>query len=252
MVRKLDELGLVTHERYRGVELTERGTRLALEMIRHHRLLELYLAESLGVPWDRVHARGRGARARPLRRARGADRRQARPPDARPARRPDPCADLVIAEERHAVPVGARARGRGRRSPASRTPSRRCCATSPSARSSPGTRAAGRRQAAVRRPAVRRRRAARRTRSAASSPTSMRVRAHEPAAQRRSRPPAPRPAAPPEPPSPLREMRARGTRRAASSRCSARPSSPPSPTSTPATSPPTSPAAPSTATCCCG
>jgi DtxR family Mn-dependent transcriptional regulator len=55
MVRKLDELGLVTHERYRGVRLTESGTRLALEMLRHHRLLELYLAESLGVPWDRVH-----------------------------------------------------------------------------------------------------------------------------------------------------------------------------------------------------
>jgi DtxR family Mn-dependent transcriptional regulator len=55
MIRKLDELGLVTHERYHGVRLTESGTRLALEMIRHHRLLELYLAESLGVPWDRVH-----------------------------------------------------------------------------------------------------------------------------------------------------------------------------------------------------
>jgi DtxR family Mn-dependent transcriptional regulator len=55
MVRKLDEFGLVTHERYRGVRLTETGTRLALEMLRHHRLLELYLAESLGVPWDRVH-----------------------------------------------------------------------------------------------------------------------------------------------------------------------------------------------------
>jgi len=55
MVRRLDELGLVTHERYHGVRLTERGTRLALEMVRHHRLLELFLAESLGVPWDRVH-----------------------------------------------------------------------------------------------------------------------------------------------------------------------------------------------------
>src|SRR4029078_9288773 len=55
MVRKLDELGLVTHERYRGGRLTETGTRLALEMIRPHRLLELSLAESLGVPWDRVH-----------------------------------------------------------------------------------------------------------------------------------------------------------------------------------------------------
>ena len=55
MVRKLDELGLVTHERYRGVRLTDAGTRLALEMLRHHRLLELFLAQSLGVPWDRVH-----------------------------------------------------------------------------------------------------------------------------------------------------------------------------------------------------
>jgi DtxR family Mn-dependent transcriptional regulator len=55
MVRKLHEQGIVTHIRYRGVRLTARGTRLALEMLRHHRLLELYLAESLGVPWDRVH-----------------------------------------------------------------------------------------------------------------------------------------------------------------------------------------------------
>jgi DtxR family Mn-dependent transcriptional regulator len=55
MVRKLDELGLVTHQPYHGVELTERGSQLALEVLRHHRLLELYLAKSLGVPWDRVH-----------------------------------------------------------------------------------------------------------------------------------------------------------------------------------------------------
>src|SRR3954465_7515012 len=56
MVRKLDEHGLVTHVPYRGVRLTDDGTRLALGVLRHHRLLELYLAESLGVPWDRVHA----------------------------------------------------------------------------------------------------------------------------------------------------------------------------------------------------
>ncbi len=55
MVRKLHELGLVSHERYRGVRLTPAGLRLALKIVRHHRLLELYLAESLGVPWDRVH-----------------------------------------------------------------------------------------------------------------------------------------------------------------------------------------------------
>src|SRR5947209_12341346 len=55
MVKKLDGLGLVEHVPYRGVELTDAGRRVALEVLGHHRLLELYLAESLGVPWDRVH-----------------------------------------------------------------------------------------------------------------------------------------------------------------------------------------------------
>jgi DtxR family transcriptional regulator, Mn-dependent transcriptional regulator len=55
MLRKLGELGLVTHVPYHGVQLTARGARVALEVIRHHRLLETYLAEQLGVPWDRVH-----------------------------------------------------------------------------------------------------------------------------------------------------------------------------------------------------
>src|SRR3954451_1853472 len=55
MMKRLDELGLVAHERYRGVRLTESGRRVALEVIRHHRLLEAFLAEVLEVPWDRVH-----------------------------------------------------------------------------------------------------------------------------------------------------------------------------------------------------
>jgi len=55
MVKRLSELGLVEHEPYRGVALTDDGRRVALEVMRHHRLLELYLVESLGVPWDRVH-----------------------------------------------------------------------------------------------------------------------------------------------------------------------------------------------------
>lgn len=55
MVKKLGGLGLVEHLPYRGVELTQAGRRVALEVLRHHRLLELYLAQSLGVPWDRVH-----------------------------------------------------------------------------------------------------------------------------------------------------------------------------------------------------
>jgi DtxR family transcriptional regulator, Mn-dependent transcriptional regulator len=56
MVKRLAALGLVTREPYHGVELTPTGERVALEVIRHHRLLELYLSEALGMPWDRVHA----------------------------------------------------------------------------------------------------------------------------------------------------------------------------------------------------
>jgi DtxR family Mn-dependent transcriptional regulator len=55
MVKRLCEMGLVEHQPYHGVWLTDAGRRVALEVIRHHRLLELYLVESLGVPWDRVH-----------------------------------------------------------------------------------------------------------------------------------------------------------------------------------------------------
>ena len=55
MVKKLDERGLVRHVRYKGVALTPDGERVALEVMRHHRLLETYLVEHLGVPWDRVH-----------------------------------------------------------------------------------------------------------------------------------------------------------------------------------------------------
>jgi len=55
MLKRLDAIGLVTHAPYKGVALTPEGEKVALEVLRHHRLLELYLAESLGVPWDRVH-----------------------------------------------------------------------------------------------------------------------------------------------------------------------------------------------------
>jgi DtxR family transcriptional regulator, Mn-dependent transcriptional regulator len=56
MIKKLASLKLVTHEHYRGVGLTEAGRKIALEVIRHHRLVELYLFEAMGVPWDQVHA----------------------------------------------------------------------------------------------------------------------------------------------------------------------------------------------------
>src|SRR5438093_13599997 len=56
MVRKLSDVGLLEHEPYRGVRLTDQGRRVALEVLRHHRLIELFLAEELGMSWDRVHA----------------------------------------------------------------------------------------------------------------------------------------------------------------------------------------------------
>jgi DtxR family Mn-dependent transcriptional regulator len=56
MVKKLDSLGYVSHVRYRGVRLTADGKRVALEVLRHHRLLETFLVEELGLSWDRVHA----------------------------------------------------------------------------------------------------------------------------------------------------------------------------------------------------
>ena len=56
MVKKLAALGLAAHAPYGGVALTAAGERVALEVIRHHRLLELYLAETLGVDVDDVHA----------------------------------------------------------------------------------------------------------------------------------------------------------------------------------------------------
>jgi len=56
MVKKLAARGLVDHQPYRGVRLTRRGERIALEVLRHHRLLELYLARTLELELDAVHA----------------------------------------------------------------------------------------------------------------------------------------------------------------------------------------------------
>lgn len=55
MMRRLHEQGLVSHRRYQGVRLTRRGAREAVEMIRHHRLLELYLQKVVGMPLEAVH-----------------------------------------------------------------------------------------------------------------------------------------------------------------------------------------------------
>ena len=56
MIKRLDQMKLVVHESYKGVTLTEAGEKIALEIIRHHRLLETYLREIMGYSWEKMHA----------------------------------------------------------------------------------------------------------------------------------------------------------------------------------------------------
>src|SRR5437660_9452796 len=55
MVARLNAQGLVEHDRYRGQQLTKEGRKVALELVRHHRLLEMFLVQVLGYSWDEVH-----------------------------------------------------------------------------------------------------------------------------------------------------------------------------------------------------
>ena len=79
--------------------------------MRHHRLLETYLVEHLGVPWDRVHEEAEALEHVLSRVPRGANRRQARPPDPRPARRPDPVGGSGHRRVRDGLPLRSRRRG---------------------------------------------------------------------------------------------------------------------------------------------
>ncbi|HAC15435.1 MAG TPA: DtxR family transcriptional regulator, partial [Bacteroidetes bacterium] len=55
MIKKLADVNLIIYERYKGVQLTESGEKVAIEVLRHHRLIEMYLAEVLGYSWDEIH-----------------------------------------------------------------------------------------------------------------------------------------------------------------------------------------------------
>ncbi len=55
MLRRLEALNLISYSKTGGVRLTNAGEKVALEIVRHHRLLELYLVEALGYDWDEVH-----------------------------------------------------------------------------------------------------------------------------------------------------------------------------------------------------
>ena len=137
MLKRMGEMGLVDHEPYRGASLTEAGERVALEVIRHHRLIESYLSEALGMPWDRVHDE---AEVLEHYISEELEERLAvalGDPSHDPHGDPIPDRELTL-EPGTGTPLAeldAGARGHLRRG--SRTPTRRCCATSPSAGSAP-------------------------------------------------------------------------------------------------------------------
>jgi DtxR family transcriptional regulator, Mn-dependent transcriptional regulator len=104
MLKKLAAEGLVAHEPYRGVRLTADGRRVALEVIRHHRLIESFLAEVLDMPWDRVHAEAEVLEHVLSEELEELIATKLGHPTADPHGDPIPSADLEM-EERHGVPL---------------------------------------------------------------------------------------------------------------------------------------------------
>jgi DtxR family transcriptional regulator, Mn-dependent transcriptional regulator len=100
MVKKLDQLGLVDHRRYHGAQLTAAGERIAVEVLRHHRLLELYLTQALGLPWDSVHVEAERLEHVLSEELEAALDRALGYPDTDPHGDPIPSADLVIPPDR--------------------------------------------------------------------------------------------------------------------------------------------------------
>ena len=139
MIKKLADLGLVAHVPYRGVQLTDEGERLALEVLRHHRLLELYLATQLDVPWDRVHEEAEALEHVLSEDLEARIAAKLGNPTHDPHGDPIPTRRAGHRREQHAQPVRPGARRPRRASSACRTPTRRCCATCPSAASASAT-----------------------------------------------------------------------------------------------------------------
>jgi DtxR family Mn-dependent transcriptional regulator len=112
MLKRLDALHLVMHSRYHGVRLTDDGRRLALEVLRHHRLIELFLAEQLDMPWDRVHAEAEVLEHVLSEDLEAAIAEKLGHPTVDPHGDPIPSADLVVEEgdtsSLDALPVGER------------------------------------------------------------------------------------------------------------------------------------------------
>ena len=116
------------------------GRAVALEMIRHHRLIELFLAEVLGMPWDRVHEEAEVLEHHISEELEELIAAKLGQPALDPHGDPIPDRDLEISADDSVAAHRARSRASRASSPASPTATPRCSATSPSARSSPGAR----------------------------------------------------------------------------------------------------------------
>ncbi len=99
MLHRLADDGVVEYAPYHGARLTPEGERIALEVIRHHRLIELFLAEVLGMPWDRVHAEAEVLEHHISEELEELIAAKLGEPAARSAWRPDPDRDLAISSD---------------------------------------------------------------------------------------------------------------------------------------------------------
>jgi DtxR family transcriptional regulator, Mn-dependent transcriptional regulator len=99
MAKKLAAMGMVEHQPYHGMELTPAGERIALEVLRHHRLLELYLTRELGLPWDAVHGEAEKLEHHLSEQLEAIIDRALGYPDTDPHGDPIPTSDLVMAPD---------------------------------------------------------------------------------------------------------------------------------------------------------
>lgn len=106
MCKKLASMQLVEHQPYHGVQLTEAGERVALEVLRHHRLLELYLTRELGLPWDAVHSEAERLEHHLSEELEATIDRALGFPQTDPHGDPIPTADLVMAPPDHRERLG--------------------------------------------------------------------------------------------------------------------------------------------------
>jgi DtxR family transcriptional regulator, Mn-dependent transcriptional regulator len=112
MLKRLADDGLVEHTPYHGVRLTDEGEHAALEVIRHHRLIELFLAEVLEVPWDRVHVEAEVLEHHISPELAESIARKLGDPTRDPHGDPIPSSDLEM-EERETVPLDSLGPGQG-------------------------------------------------------------------------------------------------------------------------------------------